>query len=46
MGRVILILILLVVLAAAGSLLYLAFGDFPVPLARVEKVLPDGRFPK
>ena len=46
MGRVILILVLLVVLAVAGGLLYLAFGDFPVPSTRVEKVLPDGRFPK
>lgn len=40
------ILALVVVLAIVGGLLYLAFGDFPVPSKPVEKVLPDDRFPK
>jgi len=33
-------------LAIVGGLLYLAYGDFPVPSKPVEKVLPDDRFPK
>jgi hypothetical protein len=40
------ILALVVVLAIVGGLLYLAFGDFPVPTKPVEKVLPDDRFPR
>ena len=40
------ILALVVVLAIIGGLLYLAFGDFPVPAKPVEKVLPDDRFPR
>jgi hypothetical protein len=40
------ILALVVVLAIVGGLLYLAFGNFPVPANPVEKVLPDDRFPR
>jgi hypothetical protein len=35
-----------VLLAIAGGLLYLAFGDFPAPTKPVEKVLPNDRFPR
>jgi hypothetical protein len=34
------------VLAIIGGMLYLAYGDFPVPVKPVEKVLPDDRFPR
>jgi uncharacterized membrane protein len=40
------ILAAVVVLAIVGGLLYLAFGNFPVPTQPVEKVLPDDRFPR
>ena len=40
------ILALVVVLAIVGGLLYLAYGDFPVPSKPVEKVLPNDRFPR
>ena len=40
------ILALVVVLAIVGGLLYLAYGDFPVPAKPVEKVLPNDRFPR
>ena len=33
-------------LAIVGGLLYLAYGDFPVPTKPVEKVLPNDRFPR
>ena len=44
--RLWIILALVVVLAIVGGLVYLAFGDFPVPTKPVEKVLPDDRFPR
>ena len=40
------ILALVVGLVIIGGLLYLAYGDFPVPAKPVEKVLPEDRFPK
>jgi hypothetical protein len=47
MGRWLGIILALVVgLAIVGGLLYLAYGDFPVPAKPVEKVLPDDRFPR
>ena len=44
--RLWIILVAIVSLAILGGLLYLAFGDFPVPAKPVEKVIPDDRFPK
>ncbi|HEY8873657.1 MAG TPA: hypothetical protein VIM52_11545 [Stellaceae bacterium] len=46
MTRVTISLVLVLVLAILGVCLFLAFGDFPAPSTRVEKVLPDARFPK
>jgi hypothetical protein len=46
MGRVTIVLIAILVLAIAGGFVVLAYWDFPAPSARVEKVLPDARFPK
>ena len=40
------ILALVVLVAILGGLLYLAYGDFPVPSKPVEKVLPNDRFAK
>lgn len=46
MTRIYISIAIAVVLAILGGCLYLAFGDFPAPSGRVEKVLPDARFPK
>ena len=46
MARLTISLVIVLVLAVLGGCFYLAFGNFPVPPARVEKVLPDARFPK
>jgi hypothetical protein len=46
MTKVTLVVVLVVVLAAVGGCLFLAFGHFNVPRTVVEKVLPDARFPK
>ena len=46
MGRVAIVLIVILVLAIAGGFNALAYWDFPAPSTRVEKVLPDARFPK
>ena len=46
MTRVTLVLVLVVLLAAAGGALFLANWHFDVPRTTVEKVLPDARFPK
>ena len=34
------------VLAVVGGCLFLAFANFTTPSTKVEKVLPDARFPK
>jgi hypothetical protein len=46
MTRVTISLVIFLVLVILGACLFLAFGDFPAPATRVEKVLPDARFPK
>ena len=46
MARITISLVILLVLVILGACLFLAFGNFPAPSARVEKVLPDARFPK
>ena len=46
MGRVTIVLIVILVLALAAGFVALAYWDFPAPSTRVEKVLPDARFPK
>ena len=46
MPRVIISLVIFLALVILGACLFLAFGDFPAPSTRVEKVLPDARFPK
>jgi len=46
MGRVTIVLIAILVLAIAAGFVVLAYWDLPAPSARVEKVLPDARFPK
>ncbi len=46
MVRVSLLLVIVFVLAVVGGCLYLAYGNFPAPTTKFEKVLPDARFPK
>lgn len=46
MGKVTLVLVLVVLLAAVGGCLFLAYWDVAVPRTQVEKVIPDARFPK
>ncbi len=46
MVRVTVLLVIVFVLAVVGGCLYLAYGNFAVPTTRLEKVLPDARFPK
>jgi Flp pilus assembly protein CpaB len=46
MGKATIILIAILVAAIAAGCVALAYWDFPAPSARVEKVLPDARFPK
>jgi hypothetical protein len=46
MGRIVILLAIVLALAIVAGCLYLAFGNFPAPSARIEKVLPDARFPK
>jgi hypothetical protein len=46
MARVTISLVIVLVLAVVGGCLFLAYGDFPAPSSRIEKVLPDARFPK
>ncbi len=43
---IVLIIVLLFIVVVVGGGLFLAYGDFPVPSTRVEKVIPDARFPK
>ena len=46
MRAVAILLAVVLVLGVLGGCLFLAFGNFSVPSTRVEKVLPDARFPK
>jgi hypothetical protein len=46
MARVTISLVIVLVLAVLAGCFYLAFGNFPVAPTRVEKALPDARFPK
>jgi hypothetical protein len=46
MGKVVLGLLAVVVLAVVGGLAWLAFWDIPAPNQPIERVIPDARFPK
>ena len=46
MGKVAIVLIAVLVVAVAGGLVALSYWDIPAPTSRVDKVLPDARFPK
>ena len=46
MRRIVILLAMVLALAILAGCLYLAFGDFPAPSNRIEKTLPDARFPK
>ncbi len=42
--RILLILVILVVVAIGGFVVYLGVKDIPAPTARIEKVIPNERF--
>ena len=46
MGKVVLVLLAVVVVAVVGGLAWLAFWDIPAPNQPIERVIPDARFPK
>jgi hypothetical protein len=46
MGKVLLAMTVIVIVVVIGGGVFLAFRDIPAPANKVEKVLPDARFPK
>jgi hypothetical protein len=46
MGKLLLVVIALFVVAVIGGGAFLAFFDIPAPKQTVEQVLPDARFPR
>jgi signal transduction histidine kinase len=46
MKSVSVVVLSLLVLALAGGGVYLAMWEIPAPKAKVEKVIPDERFPR
>jgi hypothetical protein len=46
MGKVLLGAALIGIVFLLGGGAFLAFWDIPAPSAKVEKILPDARFPK
>ncbi|HLZ64775.1 MAG TPA: hypothetical protein VKQ29_01025 [Aliidongia sp.] len=46
MGKVFLVLVVLIILAIGGGGLFLAYSPSTVSTQKVEKVLPDARFPR
>ena len=46
MRKISLVVVLLVLIAVAGGGIFLATWDIPPPTSKVEKVLPNDKFPK
>ena len=46
MSRILLIFVALLVVIVLGGGVFLMLWDIPAPTARVEKVIPDARFPR
>ena len=46
MGRFLLIVVALVVVILVGGTVFLMVWNIPAPTTRVEKVIPDARFPR
>jgi hypothetical protein len=46
MNRIALVAVIIVVLALVGGAVFFATWDIPPPSAKVEKVLPNDRFPR
>ena len=46
MNKVVAVLVILLVVAIAGGVIFLATWDIPPPAQEVEKVLPNDRFPR
>ncbi len=46
MKKVSRVVLLLVIVTIAGTAVFLATWDIPAPVKKVERVLPDDRFPR
>lgn len=46
MGKIILIILALVILAACAVFAYFAFVDTPPPPGKIERVIPESKLPK
>jgi len=46
MGKLLLSVFTLILIGLAGGALFLTYWDIPAPTTKVEKTLPDARFPK
>jgi len=46
MGKLLLTAIALLVVIVVGGGVFLMFWNIPAPSARIEKVIPDARFPR
>ena len=46
MGRFLLIIVALIVIILVGGTVFLMVWNIPAPTTRVEKVIPDARFPR
>jgi len=46
MGRLLLLVLALVVVIVAGGTVFLMVWNVPAPTTRVEKQIPDARFPR
>jgi hypothetical protein len=46
MGRLLLIVVALVVVIVVGGTVFLMVWNVPAPTTRVEKQIPDARFPR
>ena len=46
MRKVSRVVLLLVIVTIAGAAVFLATWDIPAPVKKVERVLPDDRFPR
>jgi hypothetical protein len=46
MGKFILIVFAILLIGGAAGAVALMFWDIPAPTARVERIIPDARFPR
>jgi hypothetical protein len=46
MGRFILIVLAILILAVVGGIAFLMIWDIPAPTGQIERVIPDAKLPK